>query len=154
MDGRPSPGALARAPEFEDSQRLANAPQFDRAEFAQFEARVEQLGRRLAQVDAPGRRGLLDARGDPGGTPLGGEGGSDRTVDDVAGVQSHADPEGDPVGAADLLGKHGDLAGEVQCGEASEDGVVLERDRSAEMGLDPLAGEPVDHASVAADAVA
>ena len=79
---------------------------------------------------------------------------ADGARDDLARVDSHAHQEAQALRAAQLARVGGELVAQVQRGQARPACVVLVRDRGAEQGHDPVAGELVDRPFVAVDAFA
>jgi hypothetical protein len=79
---------------------------------------------------------------------------ADRAHDDLAGVEAGPHREAHAVRAFDVRREASELALEVHRGVAGAARVVLVGDRRAEQRHDPVAGELVDRALVAVDAVA
>jgi hypothetical protein len=111
----------------------------------------------LRKVDAIRRRDLLDARREADGTSLGGvihaQIVADLSDHDLAGVEPHAHGEAQAAGAAELARVARELLGQGQRGMAGALRMVLVGDRRAEQRHDAVAGELVDRALEAMDAV-
>ncbi len=107
---------------------------------------LARLGERLHPLREPDRvadRGVFEAQ------VL-----ADRADDHLARVDPHAHREAEPLVAADLGGVRGELALQRQRRPAGPLGVILVGERSAEQRHDAVAGELVDGALEAVDAVA
>ena len=78
---------------------------------------------------------------------------ADRPDHHLAGVEAHPDREAEPLRAAQLRRVGGELVLEVERRVAGAPGVVLVGDRRPEQGHDPVAGELVDRALEAVDAL-
>mgnify|MGYP003693681153 CR=1 FL=1 len=67
-----------------------------------------------------------------------------RADDDLAGIQTHADPHGKPVSLPELLAERFDAVLHSQGGVAGADGVILMSEGRAEQGHDAVAHHLID----------
>ena len=141
-----------------DAQRPAGALDLELAQVGEREVALDERRRVLGEVGLAGLGELLHAlrqadrvadRGVVHGQVL-----ADRAHDHLAGVEAHADREAEPLLAAELRRVGGELLLQVKRRVAGALGVVLVGDRGAEQRHDAVAGELVDRALEAVDALA
>ena len=144
-------------PQFVHRYWIAHVLHLVGAEVFQLEETAHQVGRVGGEINGVGRGQLLDVRSQIDGVALRGvvhpQVIADPADHDVAGVEPHAHREGDAALALQLLGVAVQSALEQQRGVAGALSVVFVRDGGAEECHDTVAGELVDRAFEAMDAL-
>ena len=74
---------------------------------------------------------------------------TDLTGDHLTGIEAHPQLQCDPVAAFDLGGQAACFLLNAQCRQTGTNSVVFQRNRRAEHGHDPVAGELVHRAAIA-----
>ena len=147
----------ARAGQTVDPYRRADALDGELAQIFELEVATDECRRRVAEVAGVGRGQGLHALGEPHGVALRrvvhAEIVADPADDHFAGVDAHARREAEAVGSFDLGHVTGEHVAQVQRRVARALRVVFVRDRRPEKRHDAVAGELVDEAFKALDAL-
>lgn len=138
-----------------DPQRIPDTLDRGGPEVGEAERALHEAGGVLREVRPPRLGDGLHALGETDGGADGVEAEilADPADHRLTGVETEADVEDQAPGVEQLVGVAGDGLDQVQGGEAGPAGVVFQGDGCAEEGHDPVAGELVDHAVVAAHTV-